>query len=179
MKLQQGIALDISPELRSLLFDELNYALPMFEAQAYTLDLGRNFQAYLSTGKDKVLLKKISTIYKQTLKNNRNDFQRTRKIQQLLDQQQATKSSMGAVVSQQNKMNAYQIKQLMQMQLAMRGTYPDKENFLKMMKQRGIRFQVLKYSTKDYAYNAKLKSPDGGEYLIEADENSFSVIEKE
>jgi len=111
--LQHAMKLDISTSLRSLIFDELNYSLPMYEAQAIAIKLGRSFQTYNKSGQDKLMLNRIDFLYKKALKNNQHDFQRTRQIQALLDQHYNTRHAMSAVISVQNKMHGKMIHRYM------------------------------------------------------------------
>jgi len=159
--LQQAISLDISAELRSLILDELNYALPVFEAQALAIDLGRNFQAWQQTGKDRQISDRITQLYQQVLKNNQHDFQRTRQIQAMLDQHLNTRNAMDAVVSSQNRAYLAMLRRRIQQSYMMQGKYPDKQAFVDMIKRSGLNFQVLAYHADKENFTARLKAADG------------------
>ncbi|RDH85922.1 MAG: hypothetical protein DIZ80_00145 [endosymbiont of Galathealinum brachiosum] len=168
--LLKAMRLSISSDLSSLILDELNYSLPMFEAQALAIDLGRDFQKYSRTGKDKIMLSQINTIYKKALKNNQHDFQRTREIQQKLDQHHTTSHAMNAVVSSQYKMHAHTIHMYMRQNQAMMGEYPDKQKFKELLKQAGLRYEVISYQVSADKYTARLNSGSGGGFSLKVDE---------
>ncbi|MCW8933601.1 MAG: hypothetical protein OQK98_02645 [Gammaproteobacteria bacterium] len=168
--LLKAMRLSISSGLSSLILDELNYALPMFEAQALAIDLGSNFQKYSRSGKDKIMLSQINDIYKKALVNNQHDFQRTREIQRRLDQHHATSNAMDAVTSTQNKVNAHSIHRYMQQKYMMMGEYPDKKNFKDLLKHAGLRYEVLSYQVSADKYAAKLKSATGAALSLKVDD---------
>ena len=168
--LLKAMRLSISSDLSSLILDELNYTLPMFEAQAIAIDLGRDFQKYSRTGKDKIMLSQISSIYKKALKNNQHDFQRTREIQQRLDQHHSTSNAMDAAVSAQNRNYAHTIHIHMQQNQMMMGEYPDKQKFKVLLKRAGLRYEVISYQATADKYTAKLSSTSGGVISLRVDE---------
>ncbi len=161
IKLQQAIKLNISSDLRSLIYDELIYSLPMYEAQAIAIKLGRNFQQYNKSGKDKSMLNRVSYLYKTALKNNQNNFQRTRQIQGMLDQHYSTRQAMSAVISVQQKMNIKTIHYSLYQQLAMRGEYPDIKDLKSVIKQAGFHYKILSYRVLKDTYTAKFQTPAG------------------
>jgi TolA-binding protein len=175
--LQQALRLTISSGLSSLILDELNYALPMFEAQSIAIDLGGNFQAYAKTGRHTVALDRITTIYKTALKNNQQDFQRTRAIQAALDQHLNTSQAMMAVISAQNKNNGYMVHRYMQMEYMMEGKYPDKEDFSDLLKRVNLRYKVLSYQATANKYSAKLQADAGDVFNLSVDENGELTVD--
>ena len=170
IKLQQAMRLSISSDLSGLILDELNYSLPMFEAQSIAIDLGRNFQSYYKTGKHKLFLDRITLLYKTALKNNQHDFQRTRQIQQMLDQHLNTSQAMSAAISVQNKSNGRMIHQYMRQNYQMEGQYPDKKKFNELLKRYGLRYKVLYYQASANKYNVKLRSVSGDSFVLSVDE---------
>ena len=175
--LLKAMRLTISSGLSALILDELNYSLPMFEAQALAIDLGRNFQLYSQSGKDKIILGRIESIYNKALINNQHDFQRTREIQQKLDQHHTTSNAMDAVVSTQNKSHAHTIHMYMQQKRMMLGEYPDKNGFKELIKQAGLKFDVLSYKISDDKYSAKLSSVSGGVFSLKLNDYGRSEVE--
>lgn len=173
--LLKAMRLSISSGLSSLILDELNYSLPMFEAQSLAIDLGRNFQKYSQSGKDKVMLSQINSIYNKALVNNQHDFQRTRVIQQKLDQHHTTSNAMDAVVSAQNKNNAHTINVYMRQKMAMQGKYPDKDEFKELLKHAGLRYNVLSYKASADKYTAKLSSESGTVFSLKV--NDYGQLE--
>lgn len=168
--LLKAMRLSISSGLSSLILDELNYSLPMFEAQALAIDLGRNFQKYSRSGKDKIMLSQVNSIYKKALLNNQHDFQRTREIQQKLDQHHTTSNAMDAAVSAQSKSHAHTIHMYMQQKQMMMGEYPDKQKFKELLKQAGLRYDVLSYQASADKYTAKLSSGSGSIFSLKVDD---------
>ena len=174
-KLQQAIKLSISSGLSSLIFDELNYSLPMFEAQALAIDLGRNFQSYSKNGAQHKKLDRITYLYKTALKNNQQDFQRTRQIQQMLDQHLNTRSAMSAVLSVQSRVDFRMLHQRIEMSLMMTGKYPDKPEFEKLLRSSGINHTLLSYKLNNDVYRATLKAPDGKVISIKGDSDKVAI----
>ena len=174
-KLQQAIKLSISADLSSLILDELNYSLPMFEAQALAIDLGRNFQSYSQNGEQHKILDRISYLYKTTLKNNQHDFQRTRQIQQMLDQHRNTRSAMSAVLSVQSRLDFRMLHQRIEMGFAMTGKLPDKKTFENLLKSSGINHKLLSYKLDKDIYRATLKAPDGEVISIKGDSYKVAI----
>ena len=174
-KLQQAIKLSISADLSSLIFDELNYSLPMFEAQALAIDLGRNFQSYSQNGGQHKILDRITYLYKTALKNNQHDFQRTRQIQQMLDQHRNTSSAMSAVLSVQSRIDFRMLHQRIEMGLMMTGKFPDKQKFENLLKSSGINHKLMSYKLDKDVYRATLKAPDGKVIAIKGDGNKVVI----
>ena len=168
--LLKAMRLSISNDLSSLILDELNYSLPMFEAQALAIDLGRNFQKYSRFGKDKIMLSQISSIYNKALRNNQHDFQRTREIQQRLDQHHTTSNAMDAAMSAQNRNHAHTIHVHMQQNQMMMGEYPDKQKFKVLLKRAGLRYDVISYQASADKYTAKLSSTSGSVLNLRVDD---------
>jgi hypothetical protein len=176
-KLQHALRLATSSGLSSLVLDELNYGLPMFEAQATAIELGGNFQAYAKKNQHTKMLDRITTLYKNALKNNKQNFQRTRTIQAALDQHLNTRQAMASAMSAQNKMDGHAVNRYMEMELMMRGEYPDKKQFGKLLKRYNLRYKVLAYQSSDDKYNAILQANAGGILNIRIDENGELTIE--
>jgi len=176
-KLQQALRLNISSGLSSLILDELNYALPMFEAQSTAIVLGGNFQAYAKTGQHTVMLNRIETLYKTALKNNQQNFQRTQTIQAALDQHLNTSQAMSSVLSVQNKMRGHELHRFMKMEYMMKGEYPGEEEFNAMLKRYNMRFEVLSYEVSKNNYSAELQASAGEILTINGDENGELTIE--
>jgi len=175
--LLKAMRLSISSGLSSLIIEELNYSLPMFEAQALAIELGRNFQKYSQSGKDKVMLSQINSIYKKALVNNQHDFQRTREIQKKLDQHHTTSNAMDAVLSVQNKNHAQTINMYMRQELMMQGEYPDKNKFKELLKHAGLKYDVLSYQAIADKYTAKLSSGSGAVFSLKV--NQYGRLEVE
>ncbi|MDH5484549.1 MAG: hypothetical protein OEY43_04860 [Gammaproteobacteria bacterium] len=169
INLERAIKLSISADLNSLIFDELNYSLPMFEAQALAIDLGRNFQVYSQDGQQHAILDRITRIYKMALKNNQHDFQRTRQIQQMLDQHVNTSSAMSAVLSAQSRIDFRMLHQRIEMKLMMTGKFPEKLEFEELLKTSGINHKLLAYTLDKEVYKARLRAPDGEIITIKGD----------
>ncbi len=176
-KLQQALQLNISSGLSSLILDELNYALPMFEAQSTAIVLGGNFQAYAKTGQHSVMLNRITALYRTALKNNQQNFQRTQTIQAALDQHLNTSQAMSSVLSVQNKMRGHELHRYMKMEYMMKGEYPGEEEFSAMLKRYNIRFDVLSYEASKNNYSAELQASAGEILKINGDENGELTIE--
>ena len=174
--LRQALHLDISPELSSLIVDELNYALPMFEAQSTAIVLGGNFQVYAKTGQHTVMLNRITELYKTALKNNQQDFQRTRIIQAALDQHLNTSSAMSAAMSAQSKIHGHEVHRYMEMEYMMQGKYPDKNKFSALLKRYHLRYEILSYHVSENKYSAKLQASAGDVLKISVDDNGNLVI---
>lgn len=174
-RLQQALRLTISSGLSSLILDELNYALPMFEAQSTAIVLGGNFQAYAKTGQHTVMLDRITSLYKTTLKNNQQNFQRTRAIQAALDQHLNTSSAMFAAISAQNKIYAYEVHRYMEMEYMMEGKYPDKKKFSSLLKQYHLRYKVLSYQVSGKKYSAKLQASAGDILKLSVDNGELII----
>ena len=174
-KLQQAIKLSISADLSSLIFDELNYSLPMFEAQGLAIDLGRNFQSYAENGQQHKILDRITYLYKTALKNNQADFQRTRQIQQMLDQHLNTSRAMSAVMAVQSRIDFRMINNRIMQRLMMTGKFPDKPAFKQLLKNSGIKHKLLAYNVKNDIFRATLKSPDGKIIKIKGDGSEISI----
>jgi len=173
--LKKAVALRTSIGLKTLISDELFYQLPMFEAQAIAIDLGRNFQKYSQQNIHKQKLDRIRELYEFALANNQNDFQRTRQIQQALDQHINTSRAMTATLSVQARSNFTMIHQQMEEQMMMRGEYPDKQQFERMLRDFRQPHKLISYKTKKYTYQAKLRAPDGRVIQLKSDGNSFII----
>lgn len=176
-KLQKALRLKISSGLSSLILDELNYALPMFEAQSTAIVLGSNFQAYAKTGQHTVMLNRITSLYKTALKNNQQNFQRTQTIQAALDQHLNTSQAMSSVLSVQNKIRGHELHRYMKMEYMMKGEYPGEEEFSAMLKRYNMRFDVLSYEVSNNNYSAELQASAGEILKINGDENGELTIE--
>jgi len=175
-KLQLAMKMSISSGLSSLILDELNYSLPMFEAQSIAIDLGSNFQAYSKNGLHKKKLDRITYLYKTALKNNQHDFQRTRQIQQMLDQHLNTGQAMSAALSVQSKSNAYMVHRYMQQTQMMQGTYPDKKEFVKLLSDYRLRYEVISYNTDGNKYTAKLRSSSGSVFDLKVNDHGEMTV---
>jgi len=176
-KLQQALRLNISSGLSSLIVDELNYALPMFEAQSTAIVLGSDFQAYAKTGQHTIMQDRITTLYKTALKNNQQNFQRTRIIQAALDQHLNTSHAMSAALSVQSKIHGHELHRYMEMEYMMQGKYPDKKNFNALLKRYHLRYKVLSYQTSKNKYSAKLQASAGDVLKVSIDNNGELIIE--
>jgi hypothetical protein len=166
----------ISPGLSALILDELNYALPMFEAQTIAIELGVNFQGYASKKQHTHMFNRITYLYKFALTNNQNDFQRTRQIQQRLDQHINTTHAMTAVLDMQNKNNGHMIHRYMQRTYMMQGEYPDKDGFKQLLKRYGLRFKVVSYRLAESGYSAELQSDSGIDFSLRVDEHGQLTV---
>ena len=175
-KLQHAMKMSISSGLSSLILDELNYSLPMFEAQSIAIDLGRNFQAYSKSGQHKKMLDRITFLYKTALKNNQHDFQRTRQIQQRLDQHLNTGQAMSAALSVQSKSNAYMVHRFMQQTQMMQGEYPDRQEFVELLNNRRLRYEVISYKTDGNKYSAKLRSSSGDVFDLKVNDHGELTV---
>jgi len=131
--------------------------------------LGRNFQSYSQKGEQHKILDRITFLYKTALKNNQHDFQRTRQIQQMLDQHRNTRSAMSAVLSVQSRLDFRMLHQRIEMGLAMTGKFPDKQKFENLLKSSGIDHKLLTYKLDKDIYRATLKAPDGEVISIKGD----------
>ena len=176
-KLQQALRLSTSSGLSSLILDELNYGLPMFEAQATAIELGGDFQAYARKNQHTKMLDRITTLYKKALKNNKKNFQRTLTIQAALDQHLNTRQAMASAMSVQNKMNGHTVHRYMEMEYMTRGEYPDKKQFSTLLKRYNLRYKVLAYQSSNKKYNAILQASAGGILNIRIDENGELTVE--
>ncbi len=175
--LQQALPLQVSSGLSSLILDELNYALPMFEAQSLAIDLGGNFQSYSKKGKHTAMLNRITTIYKTALKNNQQNFQRTRAIQAALDQHMTTSSAMSAAMSAQSRSNAYTVHQYMKMEYMMEGKYPSEKDFGTLLKRYNLRYKVLSYKSSTDKYSAKLQATAGDVINLSVDADGDVTVD--
>lgn len=175
--LTKALGLRTSPELKTLISDELFYHLPLFEAQAIAINLGRDFQKYSSQNKHTKMLNRIRSRYEFALANNQNNFQRTLNIQQALDQHINTSRAMSATLSVQARSNFIMIHRQMQERMMFEGQFPDKSVFEKMLVSSRLKHKVLTYDTKKYGYNASLRSPNGQVLQLEYDGRDFNVIE--
>ncbi len=176
-KLQRALRMSTSPSLNSLILDELNYGLPMFEAQATAITLGGNFQAYVRKGEHKKMLDRITYLYKTALKNNKQNFQRTRAIQAALDQHLNTSQAMSTAMSVQSKMDGYQLHQYMKVEYMMKGKYPDKNEFNTLLKRYNFKFKVLSYKTSENKYSAKLQASAGDIFKLSVDDSGELTVE--
>lgn len=175
--LNKALKLDISAELKTLIADELYYQLPMFEAQSIAIDLGRNFKKYASANQHHEKLNRIRDRYEYALGKNQHNFQRTRKIQQMLDQHINTSRAMSASISIQSQVNFRMIHQQMEQRMMMSGHYPDKNSFEKILQQSRIPHSLISYKTDKYGYRAKFKSLDGRMISIKSNRSDFEVID--
>lgn len=175
--LKQAIDLRISAGLRALISDELFYQLPMFEAQAIAIDLGRNFQKYSSQNLHKQKLNRIRKLYEFALDNNQNNFERMSKIQQALDQHINTSRAMSATLSVQSRSNLRIVHQYMEQYMMTRGKYPDKKEFQRILRDVRQPHKLISYKAGGYEYSAKLRAPDGRVVELMNDRNGIVIKE--
>ena len=175
--LSQALSLSTSSSLNSLIMDELNYGLPMFEAQSTAIELGGNFQSYAKKGEDKKMLNRITYLYETALINNKQDFQRTRTIQAALDQHLNTSQAMSTAMSVQGKMKGHQIHQFMRVEYMMNGRYPDKKEFGTLLKRHRIKFKVVSYNPSSDKYTAVLQASAGQYINMSVDDSGELTVE--
>jgi len=173
----KALSLQVSPELKTLISDELFYHLPMFEAQAIAIELGGDFKKYSSQNKHKHMLSRIRSRYEYALANNQNNFQRTRQIQHALDQHINTSRAMSATLSFQSRSNFTMLHRQMEQQMMMRGEYPDRKGFEDLLGYTRLQHKVISYKTKKYGYNASLRTLAGEVVKMSYDGRNFKIEE--
>ncbi len=83
---------------------------------------------------------------------------------------------MTSAMSFQKKIDGRTVHRYMEMEYMMRGEYPDKQQFITLLKRYNLRYEVLAYQSSDTKYKAKLQANAGDILNLRVNENGELTV---
>ncbi|MFT6310457.1 MAG: hypothetical protein ACJAQS_000822 [Porticoccus sp.] len=165
----------LDEELKSAVFDELYFTLPIYQSDMVLSKIGENSQTYKQDNTLSSRIAKVQTRLEETLKHNEQDINKSTQINQRLDQIMMMSRYMSQAFKAQTISKLSPLRLYISMTYMERDSYPTSAELKEQMEYYDIYFDVEEKSSANNEVTYILKEAGRVKATINADRGQVKI----